>query len=140
MLGRAKAFGAGQLRVAAAKLHYVANGDAQATVQHEADHKMFRDAFENLMEKQFSGWRNSEPIRDYLGCCLPANGNNLYTNGKLEYIKDVKIFGNIRKMTMLKTDGSAPCFPTNWIGRYLETPSAAPNQSKSGGIPKSGAE
>lgn len=118
MLGRAKAFGAGQVRVHEVRLRVKPNDGSRVD---DAAPTPYLEAFERLMEAKVGPeWKSSPTVREYLACCRPANGAKLAKDGHLEYVPTPKQFQTIRKMTKLG-DGN-PCFGEDWSGRYLETP------------------
>lgn len=126
MLGRAKAFGAGQLRVDKACLRVTPNGNPRID---NADHQPYLKAFKELMAaKVGADWKTSKSMLEYLACCDPAQGAALEEAGKLDYLREPGMeFGQVRKMAKPmaktpKTDKGPPCFPDRWGGRYLETP------------------
>ena len=118
MLGRARPFGAGQLRARIARLDVKANrGDAQP-----AQEELVRD-FETFMDTQVPGWLTSKPVLEYLALCDPETGARLTRENKLSYIRAVRDFGAIRKTTQpLKVPGNPPHHKGEWGGRFLETP------------------
>jgi hypothetical protein len=99
MLGRAKAFGAGQIRVDAAHLSLRPNADHKA-VQREADHWPFLEAFEQRMGP---GWRHSPSVTEFLACSQPG------TLQDLRYMEKPDPFSRLRKAVQLMVDGSPPC-------------------------------
>lgn len=72
MIGRAKPFGAGQVRVAAARLTVVANDDGVRTV--DAEHRPYLDAFIEFMKKQtgLSAFPHVPAVEEFLGASDPA--------------------------------------------------------------------
>jgi CRISPR-associated protein (TIGR03986 family) len=112
MAGRGKPFGAGQMRVASARLSVERNDGTDQSIEapaeeeqpgdgregfcpafpadgdprQNASHKPFIAAFEAYMSAQIAGWRQSAQVREFLGACNPANGAKLADSGKLQYL------------------------------------------------------
>ena len=70
MLGRAKSFGAGQIRVAEAKLTVTANSDGES--KKDVEHKPYLDAFVAHMKKGATKYPDIPSIREFLGASIPA--------------------------------------------------------------------
>lgn len=119
MIGRAKPFGAGQMRVEVKDLSLLFNDPAKDAVT-TAEIKPFLDAFEALMaEKVGRDWRGSPQIGEFLATSDPSQGKALAESGKLGYLSELKDFGTVRKMTKRLASEAAPCPP---FDRYLITP------------------
>jgi CRISPR-associated protein (TIGR03986 family) len=112
MAGRAKPFGAGQLRVASARLSVERNDGTGEKIaapeeseqpgegregycpafgasddpRQNASHRPFIAAFEAYMIAHIPNWRQSAQVREFLGACDPANGARLAESGKLQYL------------------------------------------------------
>ena len=87
MIGRAKSFGAGQVRVAAAKLCVEPNVTASPLIKtaagekwdqvapcENAENKPFLDAFEKHMRAHVAGWRELKTITEFLKASDPTVG------------------------------------------------------------------
>lgn len=116
MLGRAKAFGAGQIRVDRVGLNVVPNDPSALPLAQDS----YVQAFEDWMTAKAGRlWRTSPPVTEFLACAIPANGAALAAAGKLDYLSELKSFGAVRKMTKLHHNAEEPCPPHQ---RYLTTP------------------
>ncbi len=150
MLGRAKAFGAGQIRVVGARLAVEPNDSASASAARVrppdaeelpgggreglcplpkdgaptgCSHRPFLQAFDTFMRGAVGeNWRQSSQIGEFLGLAWPAIGGRLAAQGRLEYLSDVQDFARVRRMAQSMKDGSPPRYPREWGGRYLESP------------------
>lgn len=109
MLGRAKAFGAGQLRVDRVALSVTPNDPARFG-EPEADIGRFLKAFEATMKEAVGAdWCNSPQIRQFLSASDPEYGKTLADRGELSYLSELKDFGALRKTTKLLESQAAPC-------------------------------
>jgi CRISPR-associated protein (TIGR03986 family) len=96
MLGRAKPFGAGQVRVDHVALTLRANRPG-APAEPIADLSPFLAAFEARMMER-GEWRNSDPILDFLACSRPGE----ITEG-LDYLPAPKEFSALRRAVQRDT-------------------------------------
>lgn len=109
LLGRAKAFGAGQLRVDRVSLSVTPN-DPGPCEEPEADIDRFRDAFEARMKEAVGeDWRKSPQIVQFLSASDPEFGKRLSDRGELSYLSELRDFGDLRKTTKLMESQAAPC-------------------------------
>ncbi|MBP7339270.1 TIGR03986 family CRISPR-associated RAMP protein [Niveispirillum sp.] len=118
-IGRGKAFGAGQTRVASLKLRLRPHDKkAWETVNATAtDDNIWRggmgniapfiSAFERSMKGLCSNWSQSGPIKQWLTASRPAYGKKLWASGRLGY-PDLKEFKEIRDAVQLSTDRERP--------------------------------
>ncbi|MGH6814616.1 MAG: hypothetical protein ACREC6_02825, partial [Hyphomicrobiaceae bacterium] len=130
MIGRAKPFGAGQLRVVSAQLVVTPN-DAGPSVlvrgpmpeeigpdgtegfyprlampaapEENASHRLFLDAFGEYMRRQdgLRAWPDTQPIREFLGALRAEIGDRLAKAGRLEYLP-------LRQPHLPRGSGEAP--------------------------------
>ncbi|HLO75262.1 MAG TPA: TIGR03986 family CRISPR-associated RAMP protein [Magnetospirillum sp.] len=109
MLGRAKAFGAGQLRVDQITLSIVPNDPAHPPTA-AADITHFLEAFEEAMVRAVGpGWRNSPQITQFLATSDPERGKTLADLGELSYLSELRDFAALRKTTKMLATEEAPC-------------------------------
>lgn len=127
MIGRAKPFGAGQVRVAKARLDVEANVGASAMIApaggagpsdsgSDADHRPFLKAFESCMTGHVPSWRGTSTVTEFLKASDPERGAALAAKGKLGYLPlRVDVRGRaenpyklLRDMTKPRKDGVAP--------------------------------
>ncbi|CAA7625055.1 RAMP superfamily CRISPR-associated protein [Magnetospirillum sp. UT-4] len=100
MLGRAKAFGAGQIRVERLALALRPNAPGAKTVTID-DPGPFLAAFETRMGG--TAWRRSATIRDFLAACRPGEAADL------EYMTGPGPFAKLKKAVKPLTGDTPPC-------------------------------
>lgn len=139
MIGRARPFGAGQMRVASARLEVKANlpdrkGNEADSV--DADHRPFIDAFIDFMRRDggVAAFPDVAAVREFLAMATPEAVTKL--TGRLDYMP-LRDFADIRKAVKPKkpdrdgrpADGPHR-FPGDDDGRMLPVPTARPKTGR----------
>lgn len=141
MMGRARPFGAGQMKIGEVTLKLEANvSDGSLLKPADADEAYdkaketgfagpggqslapFLDAFVTFARRLFPAYPEIDPVREWLGACSPAEAAKIGSD--LRYRTNVQDFAKVRKMFKPLKDGGAK--PPAGMRRLLPAPKASP--------------